>query len=308
MAIKLLLLLLLQTGQSFVPPAQSVASHFHPTTQYSTTTTIKLKMTADTRSELLSIIGNNPGGHKDASIRAAFASKLEEYSKAEGADPNDVIFAIGKTVFGVDLPDAKKAKTNGSSSKPAEELPIVDFDYMKQFMKEVFLSYGVTPERAETCSDVLIEADKRGIDSHGLGRLKPIYCDRMDDGILWPEKPIDVITESETTALVDGNLGLGLYIGPHCMQMAIDKAKKYGVGFVACRNSTHYGIAGYYATMATDQGCIGFTGTNARPSIAPTFGVEPMMVSFLLLVFFLSNFSSPLICFSPFTTNRARTH
>jgi len=233
---------------------------------------------ADTiRSELLSIIGNNPEGHKDEAVRTAFASKLGEYSNAEGADPNDVIFAIGKTVFGVDLPDAKKAKTNGSSKPAAEELPIVDFDYMKEFMKEVFLSYGVTPERAEICSDVLIEADKRGIDSHGLGRLKPIYCDRMDDGILWPEKAIDIITESETTALVDGNLGLGLYIGPHCMQMAIDKAKKYGVGFVACRNSTHYGIAGYYATMATDQGCIGFTGTNARPSIAPTFGVEPMM-------------------------------
>jgi LDH2 family malate/lactate/ureidoglycolate dehydrogenase len=227
------------------------------------------------RSELLDIIGKNPGGHKDSAVRDAFASKLEEYANVEGADPNDVVFAIGKSVFGVNLPDAKKAKTsNGSSS---EELPIVDFDYMKEFMKEVFLSYGVTPERAEICSDVLIEADKRGIDSHGLGRLKPIYCDRMDNGILWPEKPIDIITESDTTALVDGNLGLGLYIGPHCMQMAIDKAKKHGVGFVACRNSTHYGIAGYYATMATDQGCIGFTGTNARPSIAPTFGVEPMM-------------------------------
>ena len=71
-------------------------------------------------------------------------------------------------------------------------------------MKDVFLSYGVTPERAETCSEVLIESDKRGIDSHGLGRLKPIYCDRMDNGILFPDKPIDVVSESDTTALVDG--------------------------------------------------------------------------------------------------------
>eukprot|EP00579_Thalassiosira_antarctica_P002341 CAMPEP_0201872748 /NCGR_PEP_ID=MMETSP0902-20130614/5393_1 /ASSEMBLY_ACC=CAM_ASM_000551 /TAXON_ID=420261 /ORGANISM="Thalassiosira antarctica, Strain CCMP982" /LENGTH=454 /DNA_ID=CAMNT_0048399125 /DNA_START=111 /DNA_END=1475 /DNA_ORIENTATION=- len=232
------------------------------------------------RSDLLKIIGENPGGHQDAKVRESFAAKLQEYSKADGADTSDVIFAIGKAVFGVelDLPSpAKKAKTNGDAAKPAADLPIVDFDYMKQFMKEVFLSYGVSPERAETCSDVLIEADKRGIDSHGLGRLKPIYCDRMDDGILYPDKPIDIVKESDTTALVDGNLGLGLYIGPHCMQMAIDKAKKFGVGFVACRNSTHYGIAGYYATMATDQGCIGLTGTNARPSIAPTFGVEPML-------------------------------
>jgi len=237
-------------------------------------------MSASTlRDDLLKIIGENPGGHQDAEVRASFAAKLQEYGEAEGADPSDVVFAIGKTVFGVELdlpPSAKNAKTNGDAAK-ASELPIVDFDYMKQFMKDVFLSYGVTPERAETCSDVLIEADKRGIDSHGLGRLKPIYCDRMDNGILWADKPIDVVSESETTALVDGNLGLGLYIGPYCMQMAIGKAKKFGVGFVACRNSTHYGIAGYYATMATDQGCIGLTGTNARPSIAPTFGVEPMM-------------------------------
>jgi LDH2 family malate/lactate/ureidoglycolate dehydrogenase len=61
------------------------------------------------------------------------------------------------------------------------------------------------------------------------------------------------------------------------MKLAIEKAKKYGVGFVAAQNSTHYGIAGYYATMASDAGCVGLTGTNARPSIAPTFGVEPML-------------------------------
>ncbi|KAL3803661.1 hypothetical protein HJC23_003715 [Cyclotella cryptica] len=244
---------------------------------YSTPPTNTMSSAAEIRTQLLELIGRNPAGHKDAEVRSQFATKLEEYSNAEGCDPADVVFAIGQTVFGVEVPPpAKKSKTgNGSSGE--EELPIVDFDYMKSFMKEVFLSYGVTPERAEICADVLIESDKRGIDSHGLGRLKPIYCDRMDDGILFPDKPIDIVSESDTTSLVDGNLGLGLYIGPYCMQMAIDKAKKHGVGFVACRNSTHYGIAGYYATMATDQGCIGFTGTNARPSIAPTFGVEPMM-------------------------------
>ena len=97
--------------------------------------------------------------------RAAFAAKLNDYSKAEGADQSDVLFAIGKSVFGVELespPAAKKAKTNGSDAPKQPDLPIVDFDYMKAFMKEVFISYGVPPERAETCSDVLIEADKRG--------------------------------------------------------------------------------------------------------------------------------------------------
>jgi len=72
-------------------------------------------------------------------------------------------------------------------------------------------------------------------------------------------------------------MGLGLYIGPAAMQMAINRAKKHGIGFVAVRNSTHYGISGYYATMATEQGCVGWTGTNARPSIPPTHGVQPLM-------------------------------
>ena len=77
--------------------------------------------------------------------------------------------------------------------------------------------------------------------------------------------------------------------------MAIEKAKRYGVGFVVAQNSTHYGIAGYYATMASEQGCVGLTGTNARPSIAPTFGVEPMMVSCYGNHFFVHSHSQSLL-------------
>ena len=235
------------------------------------------------RNQILELIGKNPKGHLDAKVRSEITKLLQEYAQTdETANPSDVVFAIGSSVYGVtvDFPQPKDSDaTTTTDSTPT----IIDFDYMKQFMKEVFVSYGVPEDRAETCSDVLIEADKRGIDSHGLGRLKPIYCDRIDQGILWPNKPIHIVKETDTTALVDGNLGLGLYIGPYCMQMAIDKAKKHGVGFVAVQNSTHYGIAGYYATMATEAGCIGFTGTNARPSIAPTFGVEPMLGEFTLL-------------------------
>ena len=205
-----------------------------------------------TRDDLLRIIGDNPGGHLDDSVREAFASKLREYRDAEGSDPSDVVFAIGGAVFGVELdapPPSSSSSPPTAATSDDEVLPIVDFDYMKGFMKEVFLSYGVTPDRAEICSEVLIEADKRGIDSHGLGRLKPIYCDRMDKGILLPDAPIEIVTECEATALVDGNLGIGLYIGPHCMQMAIDKAKRYGVGFVACRNST-------VSVKACPRGCL----------------------------------------------------
>lgn len=156
---------------------------------------------SELRNELLTIL-SNPSSHKDPITRSSFTAKLEAYSKSSECDPNDVLLAIGSSVFGSDIvPPSKKAKTNGGAISN-EDLPIIPFDYMKEFMTSVFLSYGVTPSRAEICSDVLIESDKRGIDSHGLGRLKPIYCDRMDAGILFPEREITVLKESDCTALV----------------------------------------------------------------------------------------------------------
>jgi LDH2 family malate/lactate/ureidoglycolate dehydrogenase len=151
------------------------------------------------------------------------------------------------------------------------------FDKMEAFMRDVFIKAGVPPEDAAVCAEVLIESDKRGIDSHGVGRFKPIYIDRIKDGIQNPRTRFEVVREGLATAVVDGHDGMGQVIGKRAMRMAIDRAKKYGMGMVAVRNSTHYGIAGYYATMATKEGLIGITGTNARPSIAPTFGIENML-------------------------------
>lgn len=153
----------------------------------------------------------------------------------------------------------------------------VDLNLLENFMVDVFKGVGVPEEDAKICADVLITADKRGIDSHGIGRLKPIYYDRIKLGIQNPVTDFEVVRESPATAVVDGHDGMGHVIGKKSMQMAIDKAKKYGMGMVAVRNSTHYGIAGYYALMAVNEGMIGITGTNARPSIAPTFGVENML-------------------------------
>ena len=153
----------------------------------------------------------------------------------------------------------------------------IDFDTMENFMVDVFKAVGVPDEEAKICGDVLISADKRGIDSHGVGRLKPIYYDRIKDGIQKSQTNFEIIREGFTTAVVDGHDGMGHVIGKNAMQMAIDKAKVYGMGMVAVRNSTHYGIAGYYSLMAIENGMIGITGTNARPSIAPTFGVENML-------------------------------
>ena len=158
-----------------------------------------------------------------------------------------------------------------------ETRPYVDWETIGSFIVDAFVAYGVPREDAEICADVLMESDRRGIESHGVNRFKPIYLDRIKAGILNPVTEYEVLKETPTTAVVDGHDGMGMVISKRAMQTAIDKAKQYGMGMVAVRNSSHYGIAGYWTTMATKQGLIGITGTNARPSIAPTFGVENML-------------------------------
>lgn len=158
-----------------------------------------------------------------------------------------------------------------------EDCVWIDFDSLEKFMAAVFRGLGVPDADADICAEVLITSDKRGIDSHGIGRLKPIYYDRIKAGILNPVTKMEILREGPTTAVIDGHNGMGHVIGRHAMQMAIDKAGKFGLGMTAVRNSSHYGIAGYFALMAVQKGMIGITGTNARPSIAPTFGVENML-------------------------------
>lgn len=154
----------------------------------------------------------------------------------------------------------------------------VPFDLLEAFMADVFKGVGVPDEDARICAEVLIDADKRGIGSHGVGRLKTIYYDRIvKGGIQKPVTQFEVVRDRKATAVVDGHDGMGMVIGRRCMQMAIDKARDHGLGMVVARNSTHYGFAAYYPLMAVDAGMVGLTGTNARPSIAPTHGVENML-------------------------------
>ena len=157
----------------------------------------------------------------------------------------------------------KMAKTN-----------IVDWKTITNFVIDSFVGYGIPREDAEICADVLLESDKRGIESHGCNRFKPVYLDRIKAGIQNPVTNFEIVKETPTTAVVDGHDGMGQVIGYKSMELAIKKAKEYGMGMVVVRNSCHYGIAGYYTSMAAKAGCIGMTGTNARPTVAPTFGVE----------------------------------
>lgn len=154
---------------------------------------------------------------------------------------------------------------------------IVGWELMNDFLTDAFVGYGVPKEDAKLCADVLLESDRRGIESHGCNRFKPIYIDRIVAGIQKPVTKIDIIKETATTAVLDANDGMGMVASKAAMDICIEKAKSYGMSMVAVRNSTHYGIAGYWASMAANAGLIGITGTNARPSIAPTFGVENML-------------------------------
>ena len=158
-----------------------------------------------------------------------------------------------------------------------ETRPFISWQLADDFMTAVFEKMGVPTEDARLCADVLLESDRRGIESHGCNRFKPIYIDRIKSGILNPVTKIDILKETPTTAVLDANDGMGMVASKKAMDMCIEKAHKYGMGMVAVRNSSHYGIAGYWTGLAAKENRIGISGTNARPSVAPTFGVENML-------------------------------
>jgi L-2-hydroxycarboxylate dehydrogenase (NAD+) len=156
------------------------------------------------------------------------------------------------------------------------DFALIPVDTAHEFIRQVFIHSGVPEADAMICADVLSAADTRGIESHGLSRLK-MYYDRIKKGIQNPVTEISIVRDGPTTAVWDGNNGMGQIIAFKAMTSAIEKAKKYGMGSVAVRNSTHYGIAGYYPLMAIKEGLIGFSVTNTRPGIAPTYGSQPML-------------------------------
>lgn len=152
----------------------------------------------------------------------------------------------------------------------------IPVDELRHFMQSAFTNLGVAETDAEICADILITSDLRGIESHGVGRLR-MYVDRIHQGLIEIGCEPEMIKESPTTAVVDGRHGIGMIIGHFSMALAIQKAREYGMGSVAVRNSTHFGIDGYYPLMAVDAGMIGMSFTNARPAVAPTFGVQPIL-------------------------------
>ncbi len=144
-------------------------------------------------------------------------------------------------------------------------------DVLDGFCVRVFEMLGVASEDAHITAEVLVAADLQGIASHGVAHLKR-YADALRAGTIVARPEIRVVIESPTTATIDAGAGLGPPAAYRAMKKAIEKALALGTGFVAVRNSNHYGIAGYYARMALVHDCIGLSMTNASSRVVPTFG------------------------------------
>ncbi|HWZ22799.1 MAG TPA: Ldh family oxidoreductase, partial [Cytophagaceae bacterium] len=144
------------------------------------------------------------------------------------------------------------------------------------FTKEIFIKIGCPEADADLATTVLLSADLRGVDSHGIARLIG-YVRLWETGRINPKPNVRIVHETPSTAVVDGDGGLGLVVAPKAMQVAIDKSTNVGTGWVSVKNSNHYGIAGYHAMMALKQNMIGISMTNASPLVAPTFSLERLL-------------------------------
>jgi L-2-hydroxycarboxylate dehydrogenase (NAD+) len=152
------------------------------------------------------------------------------------------------------------------------------FSYQQlfEFAKQVFSKIGCNEDDANLATKVLLSADMRGVDSHGIARLSG-YVRLWDAKRVNPSPEIKVLHQTPSTATIDGDSGLGLVVAPKAMQIAIDKAKQVGTGWVSVQNSNHFGIAGYHSMMALQEDMIGICMTNASPLVAPTFSVERLL-------------------------------
>ncbi len=147
---------------------------------------------------------------------------------------------------------------------------------LRKFTENIFKAMGCSTDHATLAADVLLAADLRGIDSHGVARLIG-YVRLWEKKRINPTPNIKIVHETPTTATIDGDAGLGLVVAPFAMQVALEKAEKYGSAWIAIRNSNHFGIAGYHAMKAVEKDMIGFAVTNATPLVAPTFSNERML-------------------------------
>lgn len=156
------------------------------------------------------------------------------------------------------------------------ETTTLSYSSLFQFTKDIFLAIGCPEEDAQLATEVLLSADLRGIDSHGVARLSG-YVRLWEKERINAKPKIKIVHETPSTAVVDGDRGLGLVVAPRAMRTVIEKAKNVGTGWVSIKNSNHFGIAGYHAMMALQHDMIGMAMTNASPLVAPTYSLERLL-------------------------------
>jgi len=167
---------------------------------------------------------------------------------------------------------------------PSSDLVRIAPKELRAFVDRVIQRVGCNSEQAATVAEILVEADLRGVHSHGVNRLE-MYVSELEAGEVNPKTSPEIIKETDSIACVDGKNGVGMVVAKFCMELAITKAKKHGIGWVVARGANHYGIAGYYAMMASKQGMIGMSFTNTSPIVFPTrsskiaLGTNPIAVA-----------------------------
>ncbi len=174
------------------------------------------------------------------------------------------------------------------------EYHVFRWEALHEFAARVLESFGVPEHEARIASDILSQSDLRGIDSHGIARL-PAYVEMLSIGRINPRPNLSVVRESLSTATVDGDKGLGLVIGPQAYEIAMDKADHAGTGWVAVRNSNHYGIAGYYVLKALEREQIGWAMTSTTKIVAPLWGAERMLGTNPIAIAFPGDEEPPIV-------------
>src|SRR5688500_6223791 len=171
---------------------------------------------------------------------------------------------------------------------------VFSYKSLRSFTSSVLQHMGCSQQDAALATEVLLSADLRGIDSHGIARLSG-YLRLWEAKRINSNPKIKIVHETPSTAVVDGDGGLGLVVAPKAMEVAISKAKLVGTGWVAVKNSNHFGIAGSHAMMALEHDMIGMAMTNASPLVAPTFSVERLLGTNPIAVAIPANKQPPFV-------------
>ena len=178
--------------------------------------------------------------------------------------------------------------------KDENEIYIFGSDYLKNFSADVFMHFGVGTDDAKQAADVLSRSDLRGIDSHGVARLHT-YFDMLSLGRINPKPKIKIVRDKLSVAAVDGDNGLGLVVGPKANEIAMEKAEKYGSGWVSVCHTNHFGIAGYYPLKALERDLIGWAMTNSTKLVAPLWGAERMLGTNPIAIAFPGDKEPPIV-------------